>query len=135
MLLPMDHMFFARNHILSQQPFTLRDFMFIFYGVFIFPPFAFVKVSFLWAGGSVLLQHISRDIGYNQPFVFTYVASCAISMCLPTYLGMSLLGLVYNPPLRDKTGWCSGMGCGSEPLHDGSAEKYRIRTDTVRRCS
>lgn len=61
------------------------------------------KVSVLWAGGSVLVQHID-DIGFEEPFVFVYIASSALAGCIPSYLFAALLGLVRNPPLRDASG-------------------------------
>lgn len=73
--------------------------------MFMFPRFTFVKVSLFWMAGNVLIQHVALDIGYNEPFVVTYMGSCAVSMLLPVYFGMSRLGLVYNPPWRDETGW------------------------------
>lgn len=62
------------------------------------------KVSMLWAFASILVQHIADDIGFDQPFVFTYIGSGVMSTCVPAYLACASLGLVKNPPLRDETG-------------------------------
>lgn len=51
-----------------------------------------------------MAQHVANDIGYNEPFVFSYIASGALSTCLPIYFFSSLLGLVPKPPLREKKG-------------------------------
>ena len=58
----------------------------------------------LWASGSVILQFVADDIGYNRPFIFTYIGSGVITGLVPSYLGLALLGLVQNPPLREGSG-------------------------------
>eukprot|EP00903_Cladosiphon_okamuranus_P019969 g18350.t1 len=58
-------------------------------------------VCLLWASSSIIVQIVADNIGYNQPFVFTYIGSSVISCLVPSYLGLSLLGLVRNPPLRE----------------------------------
>lgn len=58
----------------------------------------------LWASGSIITQFVANDVGYNQPFVFTFFGSGVISFLVPSYLGLSLLGLAQNPPLRERSG-------------------------------
>lgn len=58
----------------------------------------------LWATSSVIVQFVADDIGYNQPFVFTFIGSGIITTLVPSYLGLSLLGLTQNPPLWDEPG-------------------------------
>lgn len=71
---------------------------------FCFVCFHLCKVCFLWALGSIMVQYIADDIGYNQPFIFTYIGSCALSSCLPIYLACSWAGLAPNPPFRSEEG-------------------------------
>eukprot|EP00903_Cladosiphon_okamuranus_P019971 g18350.t3 len=65
-------------------------------------------VCLLWASSSIIVQIVADNIGYNQPFVFTYIGSSVISCLVPSYLGLSLLGLVRNPPLREGSGGVDG---------------------------
>lgn len=69
------------------------------------------QVCLLWASGSVIVQFVADDIGYNRPFVFTYIGSGIISCLVPSYLGLSLLGLVQNPPLREGSGSLNTLFC------------------------
>lgn len=64
------------------------------------------QVSLLWATGSIIVQFVAKDIGYNQPFVFTYIGSGVMTLFVPSFLGLSLLGLAHNPPIRDRSGMC-----------------------------
>ncbi|CAM9419899.1 unnamed protein product [Pylaiella littoralis] len=71
-----------------------------------------VLVSVLWAAGSIIVQFVADDIGYNQPFVFAYIGSGVMTLFVPSYLGLSLLGLAHNPPFREEA-------VGGEPDNDG----------------
>ncbi len=62
------------------------------------------QVSLLWAAGSVIVQYVADDIGYNQPFVFTFIGSGVMTLFVPSYLVSSLLGLAHNPPIREESG-------------------------------
>ncbi|CAM9482215.1 unnamed protein product [Ectocarpus sp. 12 AP-2014] len=66
--------------------------------------FFIVLVSVLWAAGSIIVQFIADDIGYNQPFVFTYICSAVMTFFVPSYLGLAFVGLAHNPPFRDRAG-------------------------------
>ncbi|CAM9408666.1 unnamed protein product [Ectocarpus sp. 13 AM-2016] len=69
--------------------------------------FFIVLVSVLWAAGSIIVQFIADDIGYNQPFVFTYICSAVMTFFVPSYLGLAFVGLAHNPPFRDRAGTAS----------------------------
>ena len=62
------------------------------------------QVSLLWAGGSILAQHID-NIGFHQPFTFVYMGSVVLSGCIPSYLVCAAVGLAVNPRFRDAPGW------------------------------
>eukprot|EP00752_Nemacystus_decipiens_P009315 g8324.t1 len=85
-------------------------------------------VCLLWASGSIIVQFVADDIGYNRPFVFTYIGSGVISGLVPSYLVLSLLGLARNPPLREEGGRKDGgleyeeLAAASDTNESGDAD-------------
>lgn len=60
-------------------------------------------VAIIWAGASVLIQHIYTDMHFESPFLLTFICTSLFSVYLPwTYLCVRL-GWTKNPPWRDPT--------------------------------
>lgn len=66
-------------------------------------------VSCSWAGASVLIQYIYKDLAFDSPFIITYVCTSLFGIYLPWVYTSSRLGCGHNPPLTDD-------GVASTPL-------------------
>lgn len=58
-------------------------------------------VSCSWAGASVLIQYIYKDLAFDSPFIITYVCTSLFGIYLPWVYASSRLGCGHNPPLTD----------------------------------
>ena len=60
------------------------------------PPGTF-QVALSWAGASVLIQYIYRNLSFNSPFLLTYICTSLFAVYLPWVTGCGRLGLLQNP--------------------------------------
>lgn len=58
-------------------------------------------MSLVWAWASVLVQHITGDLEFNQPFVISYMGSSLFVSYFPMHYAFVACGWARNPPWRD----------------------------------
>ncbi|KAJ1406705.1 hypothetical protein B484DRAFT_404061, partial [Ochromonadaceae sp. CCMP2298] len=56
-----------------------------------------LAVACIWAGSSVVIQHIYNDLDFRSPFLLTYLSNSLLVIYLPLWQVWIGLGLVKEP--------------------------------------